>query len=120
MWARIEALESETAELRARLRVTAQTLIDAVGASGPENAEDAARRAVARLAALEERVAGRDTPPTDAELDAHDGYWMVLFANGRVVVDPMTWPSSRDWHARRGAVRWWSVGAKGLDARKGA
>lgn len=42
---------AEADELRARLRTTAQILIEEVGADGPMNAEDAAQRAVARLRA---------------------------------------------------------------------
>jgi len=41
-------------DLAARLRKTAQILIDEVGADGPMNAEDAAKRAVAVIQGLEE------------------------------------------------------------------
>ena len=43
--ARAAAAENEADRLRARLRETAQILIEAVGADGPRDAEDAARKA---------------------------------------------------------------------------
>lgn len=48
--------EQEIISLRARLRSTAQTLIAAVGVSGPCDAEDAAVRAVAEINRLHSRV----------------------------------------------------------------
>lgn len=48
---------NENEYLRHRLRMTGRILIEAVGADGPMNAEDAAKRAVKRIAELEqERV----------------------------------------------------------------
>lgn len=46
-------VDDERIALKARLRETAQILIAKVGADGPMNAEDAARKAVKRIAALE-------------------------------------------------------------------
>lgn len=44
--AKVVALQHEVSELRGRLRETAQCLIAAVGAMGPEDAVDTAKRAV--------------------------------------------------------------------------
>jgi len=46
--------ENEADRLRARLRETAQILIEEVGADGPMDAEDAARKAVGRMNRLRE------------------------------------------------------------------
>lgn len=50
--AKAASAENEAEGLRARLRETAQILIAEVGANGPMDAEDAARRAVERMNAL--------------------------------------------------------------------
>lgn len=50
--ARAASAENEVDRLRARLRSTAQILIEAVGAGGPMDAEDAARKAVERMDTL--------------------------------------------------------------------
>lgn len=50
--ARAASADNEVDRLRARLRSTAQILIEAVGADGPMDAEDAARKAVERINAL--------------------------------------------------------------------
>ena len=52
--AKAAAAENERNALRERLRETAQILIEAVGADGPTNAEDAARMAVTRMERLRE------------------------------------------------------------------
>ena len=52
----IDALRAENEALRARLRETAQILIEAGGADGSMNAEDAARNAVDRMEKLQELV----------------------------------------------------------------
>ncbi|HQR18341.1 MAG TPA: hypothetical protein PK948_08210 [Gemmatimonadales bacterium] len=52
------------AELRARLRLTAQTLIAEIGAGGPMNAEAAAERAVALILGLREE---RDEARAEAD-----------------------------------------------------
>jgi hypothetical protein len=52
--AKAAAAESEAARLRARLRTTTQILIEEIGADGPMSAEDAARKAVARMRRLSE------------------------------------------------------------------
>lgn len=44
-----------------------------------EQAEAQAASLAARVAALEEILAGRTTPPTDAEIEAHDGAWLCVF-----------------------------------------
>lgn len=44
---------AEREEVKARARKAAQTLIAAIGSAGPENVEDAAERAVAKIAALQ-------------------------------------------------------------------
>lgn len=51
--ARLRERTGELTAAQARIRTTAQILIAEVGAVGPENAEDAARRAVARIRELE-------------------------------------------------------------------
>ena len=43
-----------------------------------ETHEAQSKALAARVAALEEIVAGRTTPPTDAEIDAHDGAWLCV------------------------------------------
>jgi hypothetical protein len=63
--ARLHAAESERDALMERLRTTAQLLIESVGADGPCDAEDAARRAVERLHAAEADAAA--LPAMDAE-----------------------------------------------------
>lgn len=45
--------DKRIAELEARCRKAAQILIECVGASGPDNVEEAAERAVKRIAELE-------------------------------------------------------------------
>lgn len=52
--ATVVELHAEVAQLRARLRETAQILIAEVGADGPMNAEEAARKAVERMTSLRE------------------------------------------------------------------
>jgi chromosome segregation ATPase len=51
-------LRERIAELQGRLRSVCQTLVGAVGADGPCNAEDAAARAVERIAELERQNDG--------------------------------------------------------------
>lgn len=50
-------LEASAAELKARLRTTAQILIEQIGAPGPEGADTTATRAVGVIRTLEARVA---------------------------------------------------------------
>ena len=60
-WQKVNDLEQENVKLRARLRTTCQTLVEAVGADGPCDAEDAARKLVAELkVAKEARKAYQD------------------------------------------------------------
>lgn len=49
----LAARDRRNTELEARLRTTAQVLIECVGAVGPTNAEEAAQRAVKRITSLE-------------------------------------------------------------------
>jgi len=61
-------------------------------------------------------IEGRTVPPTDAELAAHDAagaLWMIAHRDGQIVVTAMSWPSSRDWHVAKGAVRWWPLASDG-------
>ena len=74
----------------------------------------------ARLArtviALHAIIEGRTVPPTDDELAAHDAtgaLWMIARRDGQIVVTAMSWPSSRDWHVAKGAVRWWALTSDG-------
>jgi len=53
----IEALIKENAQLRHRLRCAAQTIIEEIGASGPEDAEESAVRAVAEIKQLRQKLA---------------------------------------------------------------
>lgn len=53
-------LQAEHHALRSRCRTAAQTLIASVGAAGPMNVEQAAERAVARIAELEAREEKRE------------------------------------------------------------
>lgn len=55
--ARLTALEAEAARLKDRLRVTCQALVNAAGADGPMDAEDAADRLVKRYDAANAEVA---------------------------------------------------------------
>jgi transposase-like protein len=52
----LDKTERELDEALGRMRVTAQTLIEEVGASGPANAEDVAVAAVAEIARLREQL----------------------------------------------------------------
>lgn len=75
-------------------------------------APDLARTVIALHAIIE----GRATAPTDAELAAHDergALWMIAHERGDIVVTVMSWPSSRDWHVAKGAVRWWALTSDG-------
>ena len=66
--ARAASAENEVDRLRARLRSTAQILIEAVGADGPMDAEDAARKAVDRMDTLRNLA---DEKAAEAGLYAH-------------------------------------------------
>lgn len=55
--ARAEQAERERDAARERLRDAAQVLIEAIGSVGPENAEEAARRAADRIATFEASLA---------------------------------------------------------------
>ena len=67
---RIAELERERDEAQARCREAAQTLIAAIGAAGPENVEDTARRAAQRMAELEDALRGL---ASRYHRDAHEG-----------------------------------------------
>lgn len=95
---------TDTADARAR-RIAAQRTA--------ERERDDARVETARLHAI---IEGRTTAPTDAELAAHDATgatWMIAHRDGQIVVTAMSWPSSRDWHVAKGAVRWWPLASDG-------
>jgi hypothetical protein len=73
--ATVVELHAEVARLRARLRETAQILIAEIGADGPMNAEDAARKAVERLSSLRESnppKGGTMTPAIIAKIQEGD------------------------------------------------
>lgn len=77
---------------------------------------DAAALLASTVIALHAIVEGRTVAPTDAELAAHDATgatWMVAHRDGQIVVTAMSWPSSRDWHVAKGAVRWWPLTSDG-------
>lgn len=57
------AWQARAVDATERLRLTAQIIIDAIGSVGPENADDAARRIVARLAEMKRQ---RDAALLDA------------------------------------------------------
>jgi len=61
-WQKVSDLEQDNAQLKDRLRTTCQILVEAVGADGPTDAEDVARRIVEELRqARAERDTMRDT-----------------------------------------------------------
>ena len=60
----VESLRARVAELEAGRRLAAQTLIEIIGAPGPESIEETAARAMARLV-LAERVIEELRPPRD-------------------------------------------------------
>ena len=73
-------------------------------------------RLVRTVIVLHAIIEGRTVPPTDAELAAHDAagaLWMIAHRDGQIVVTAMSWPSSRDWHVAKGAVRWWALAIDG-------
>ena len=78
--------------------------------------ERSALRYARTVVALHAIIEGRTVPPTDAELAAHDAagaLWMIARRDGQIVVTAMSWPSSRDWHVAKGAVRWWALAIDG-------
>ena len=78
--------------------------------------ERSALRYVRTVIVLHAIIEGRTVPPTDAELAAHDAagaLWMIARRDGQIVVTAMSWPSSRDWHVAKGAVRWWALAIDG-------
>ena len=78
--------------------------------------ERSALRYVRTVIVLHAIIEGRTVPPTDAELAAHDAagaLWMIAHRDGQIVVTAMSWPSSRDWHVAKGAVRWWALAIDG-------
>lgn len=89
---------------------------DEARAMGPQHAAAEAVRLRDTVIALHAIVEGRTTAPTDAELAAHDAagaLWMIAHRDGQIVVTAMSWPSSRDWHVAKGAVRWWALAIDG-------
>ena len=65
-----EYLASDNADLIAAAPRLARTVVAQAG----------------RIAALEAIIEGRATPPTDVELAAHDGAWLMRLYNGALVV----------------------------------
>ena len=57
-FSQVSVLEAEVAELRGRLRCTAQIIIEAVGADGPLYADEAALKIVAENAELKRQRDG--------------------------------------------------------------
>jgi hypothetical protein len=90
--------EARACALDERLRETCQILVEGVGADGPCNAEDAAKRAVAQLAAAEQRaaIAEADRDECDRERRA------VLADESKLQHEWMTMMQERD-DARREA-----------------
>ena len=77
---------------------------------------DAAAMLARSVIAMHAIIEGRAIPPTNAELAAHDelgATWMIAHLDGRIVVAAVSWPSSRDWHVAKGAVRWWPLASDG-------
>jgi chromosome segregation ATPase len=84
--------EARACALDERLRETCQILVEGVGADGPCNAEDAAKRAVAQLAAAEQRaaIAEADRDECDRERRA------VLADEAKLQHEWMTMMQERD------------------------
>jgi len=72
--ATIAAKDAEIASLRDRLRDTAQILIAEVGATGPADAEEVARKAVSQIARLREALLGASCQVTD--------FWSKTLSDG--------------------------------------
>jgi len=66
--------DAEIASLRDRLRDTAQILIAEVGATGPADAEEVARKAVSQIARLREALLGASCQVTD--------FWSKTLSDG--------------------------------------
>ena len=88
---------------------------------GAERARDEARaeahRLRARVTDLEATIAGRTTPPTDADLAAHErstGLWRVRWAYLRGGWDHVETNDARRLRdANNGKLRWWPLDADG-------
>lgn len=90
-----------------------------------EQAEAQAASLAARVAALEEIIEGRTTPPTDAEIDAHAaaGRWWryvvlvdgVPSGDGARDTDAPPYSALTEWPRRAGRSyeeRWWALDAQ--------
>jgi len=96
----------EIARLIGDLRRAERERDDLAATLETRNAEHAL--AMARVRELEAIIAGRTTPPTDAEIEAHaaagGGRWLVLTENDFTYDMPDA--VSRDEWVRVGVVRW--------------
>ncbi len=82
--AAIATKDAEIASLRDRLRDTAQILIAEVGATGPADAEEVARKAVSQIARLREaleKICAGPTPPDEGGREEWHAYWRELAVN---------------------------------------
>lgn len=83
---------------------------------GLKTLTDAGWELATERALLRAIIEGRTTPPTDAELIAHDergALWAVVRGSNVVETCVMVWASSRDFYVQRGALRWWPLDADG-------
>ena len=84
----------------------AALIVAAVNAlPGLLDAAERAERAEARVRELEAIIAGRTTPPTDAEIAAHDGAWLV---SGRGLALALSGQKAADcaYNARSAGAEW--------------
>ena len=84
----------------------AALIVGAVNAlPGLLDAAERAERAEARVRELEAIIAGRTTPPTDAEIAAHDGAWLV---SGRGLALALSGQKAADcaYNARSAGAEW--------------
>ena len=84
----------------------AALIVGAVNAlPGLLDAAERAERAEARVRELEAIIAGHTTPPTDAEIAAHDGAWLV---SGRGLALALSGQKAADcaYNARSAGAEW--------------
>lgn len=101
---------------RARMAMESAECDARYGCAVSEWSNDAVALLARTVIALHAIIEGRATAPTDAEIAAHEATgatWMIAHRDGQIVVTAMSWPSSRDWHVAKGAVRWWPLASDG-------
>lgn len=103
----VETLKRQHDEARAELAQLRERL--AFANAGLKTLTDAGWTLAGERDALRAILAGRTTPPTDAEIEAHDaatgGFWMV-FCEDDFDLDMLSNPEDRDAWVKAGAIGW--------------